>query len=565
MSKFKSKLLGSIFLSLFLLQSFSPVYAASDYSLSNENNLKYEVLFKDDEKNVNFFITSQEKLDKDLIKSEVIINDGETTEKIKIDSNDLIETEKGLKVSVKADELPSEKDLFITLNTDYHGDKQSITKKVLIKPNEKTFLITDYTNNKINLFNKVSVDFKWELSGLTNEQIKNLDISVTLDDMDLSVRKDGRFIYASVSSLYFNGLEENSYSLKFYIHNSKNEFVNKKTVSFYYTPELLSFRLNKRYLELSMGMSTALIEVKNPAGFQCDVKYSSSDPDIVSVDEDGVITGKKVGTSVITASCDGKISKSFIKVHNYPLAVSFSTNKKFVEVGKQKLIDLVVTPETAELDYESLYLRSSDFIIANIDKKTGMITAYNEGDVTFTYWFNHQEVSEVYEIIPAVKSIETDLEEWFRMQVGDQKFFTTKTLPFDITEYTKINVYPEDENILKIEGNTITAIGTGTTHIIFEYDDVKTMVEVEVIESDENLSDFALNNPQTTLDVGETFDLREVFISRGIDFDTLTFWVTKNKVLSVTQDGIVTAISPGEVLIKITSDTTTQYFKITVN
>ena len=54
------------------------------------------------------------------------------------------------------------------------------------------------------------------------------------------------------------------------------------------------------------------------AAYSAEIIFESSDPNIVSVDEEGNITAKRIGTATITAkTADGKVSDSIKITVNY--------------------------------------------------------------------------------------------------------------------------------------------------------------------------------------------------------------------------------------------------------
>lgn len=542
------------------------------YTITNYNNLEI-VSQKQELPVVEFKITHSSDFNIDLLKGNILISSQEETQKIVLSSkNYVIQDNDSFFITVPISTANLNEEINITLNTEYRGDKQSSSKTILIKEDDFVPSVVSYIQDDINIYKDVVLSFNWAVTNLTSEQLQKLTFEVYLDDYLLTASAKGNSIIASMPAVRLSSedlkavnSEGKTFHLKFYINSENNTlFETIENVYIYNKKELLSFDFNKHYLELAKGTVNTISIKKSPSDFNCKTSYKSSDPDVAKVNEKGVIQAVETGAATITATCGTKTTKAIVKVHNDPVSIKFNSNPKFIEVGKQKLIELNVTPEQATVDYSSLLLTSSDFILASIDKNSGIITAYNEGEVEIGYTFNYQEYKETYQVIPAVKEIETSLEEWFRMQVGDTLSFTVQTLPYDITKYTSIDITSSDEDLLSINGHSITAKKSGVVRLYFTYDDIQTCVDIEIIESDDKLSDFSLNSSQATIPVGYVFDLRNVFISKGVSYEEISFSCEDNDLIKLNDLGVVTTSKQGEVLIKLSSKTTTQYFKLKI-
>lgn len=133
--------------------------------------------------------------------------------------------------------------------------------------------------------------------------------------------------------------------------------------------------------------------------------WKSSDPSIVTVNDDGVIYGASVGNAVITATVDGK---------EYSCNVSVSNNGKLAVIR----IDLVY--DSVELDVDSSYTLTpviiyndttytdATFSYSGFDKSVinvsdnGVVTGLSKGRTEVTVSASWRSVSKVLETIVAV-------------------------------------------------------------------------------------------------------------------------------------------------------------------
>lgn len=96
--------------------------------------------------------------------------------------------------------------------------------------------------------------------------------------------------------------------------------------------------------------------------------WMSSRPDIATVDNEGVVTGKKVGTTRITASTtDGTNLKAFVDVNIEPLKVeTMAFAEPSVSIVKTEDKTITLTLNSEEVDNKSMVWTSSDESVATV-------------------------------------------------------------------------------------------------------------------------------------------------------------------------------------------------------
>lgn len=143
--------------------------------------------------------------------------------------------------------------------------------------------------------------------------------------------------------------------------------------------------LNKAYCNLKIGQQESLTANVYPKTTRYgDVFWSSSNPDVVSVDVNGIITARKPGTATITvknpyfnkqATC--KVTVSKIEVSGITLA---QTNAKVI-IGTPRKLKANVLPENATDRKVKWY--SSNISIAKVDQE-GAVKGVAYGTATIT-------------------------------------------------------------------------------------------------------------------------------------------------------------------------------------
>ena len=127
---------------------------------------------------------------------------------------------------------------------------------------------------------------------------------------------------------------------------------------------------------------TITATVKPEDAFNRTVTWSSSDPSIATVDENGTVTAIAKGEAIITAeSADGVKAECKVTVEKKVAAIELSESEKTVFVGDTFTITATVKPEDAF--NRTVTWSSSDPSIATVDEN-GTVTAIAEGEAIIT-------------------------------------------------------------------------------------------------------------------------------------------------------------------------------------
>ena len=127
---------------------------------------------------------------------------------------------------------------------------------------------------------------------------------------------------------------------------------------------------------------TITATVKPEDAFNRTVTWSSSDPSIATVDENGTVTAIAKGEAIITAeSADGVKAECKVTVEKKVSAIELSESEKTVFVGDTFTITATVKPEDAF--NRTVTWSSSDPSIATVDEN-GTVTAIAKGEAIIT-------------------------------------------------------------------------------------------------------------------------------------------------------------------------------------
>ena len=194
----------------------------------------------------------------------------------------------------------------------------------------------------------------------------------------------------------------------------------------------ISLKIYRNDDELLIGGQTkitATVSVKN--GADKAVKFSSSDPEKVEIDEDtGIATAKALGKVTITATSVFDESKTasvqLSVVEPYVRGITLSTTGVYLVVGNADFGSQTVDAEANVLDYkdgdvdDTVTFVSSDPTIATVDAN-GTITAVSEG-VTTVIASAGEKTAEISVVVrPAGSALPADGARSFVYEDGETK------------------------------------------------------------------------------------------------------------------------------------------------
>lgn len=207
---------------------------------------------------------------------------------------------------------------------------------------------------------------------------------VLLNCYQKTIPIDGQFVLAAVTS---NGKFPTFRSSKSSIAsvNTYGLVTGKKSGTCTITAKIknaeASCKVTVEASTVTLSQSSAILE--NGATLQLsadvstghEIKWKSSSSSIASVDEDGLVTAKKCGSTTIRATADGVSAKCKITVKK----PSLSLNRSSITLYPMEHFQLVASCSSNR----TLAFRSSSSAVAAVDEN-GQITAKKKGTATIT-------------------------------------------------------------------------------------------------------------------------------------------------------------------------------------
>lgn len=206
-------------------------------------------------------------------------------------------------------------------------------------------------------------------------------------------------------------------------------------------------------LELFAGGSGTLTVTGIPS--YAVVTWSSSDPAIAEVNENGIVTGVADGTAMITATWDndGRIYTAEVEVKVEAKGITLNVYKiTSFYAGETRTIEATTAPADQKVTWTS-----SNVNVVKVNDN-GVVTAVGGGTATITASFEEfSAVCEVTVIQPGVSINKRSVS----LLVGDGTTLSASVTPSG----TSVSWSSDNTGVATVSGGRITAVGSGSTTI----------------------------------------------------------------------------------------------------
>lgn len=314
-----------------------------------------------------------------------------------------------------------------------------------------------------------------------------------------------------------------------------------------------SVSLNKTALSLYTGTSAVLTATVLPSGAtDKGVKWASSNSSVASV-ANGKITALKAGKAVISVVTNdgGYIAKCTVTVLQHVTGVKLSQTKMQIAKGKTAAVVPTVLPSDAT--DKSVTFASSVPSVADISA-TGVLTAKEIGETVITVTTKDKgfRATMVVTVAEPVTSV--------AVTPSEKTLFTGETLtvlavvsPTDATNKL-IRWSSSDSAVASVTSEgVVTANKSGNCIITAETVDggFKALCAVTVLQKATGIS---ISSSELKIHTGKTAELTATVLPSDA-YNKNVKWTSDNtNIASVSENGVVTAVTQGETVIKATSE-----------
>lgn len=250
------------------------------------------------------------------------------------------------------------------------------------------------------------------------------------------------------------------------------------TCSVSVTVPVTGIHLNMILLTLEKGAFALLEATVSPDdAMDKTVQWSSDNPSVVSVDQNGKVTALEEGKAKITASAGGFTASCTVICVSIPVtAVTLDKTSLSLAKGSSETLTATVSPRNAT--DKTVTWTSSNPAVATVDQN-GLVTAVNSGNATITASAgDFSATCEVSVVIP-VTSISLSSKN-LTLKVGETAMLDATILPEDATDKNVI-WHSSHPDVASVEGGLVTAIGFGYAEITAQVDGLADFCTVTVL------------------------------------------------------------------------------------
>ena len=296
--------------------------------------------------------------------------------------------------------------------------------------------------------------------------------------------------------------------------------------------------------------ATVLPEVADDRG----VTWSSDNPMVAKVDDNGLVTALAVGEANITATAaDGSGNSATCNVSVAPNLVeslSLKDTSISLERGTSRQLTAIVEPQDA--DDISLTWSSNNADVATVDA-TGRVSAIGIGEAVITATTNDgsglSATCHIGVVPKGVRYLNLNTYE-MTMKVNESALLEVEVVPDD-AEYSHIVWTSSDERVAVVDDNgLVTARGVGQAEITvtaYNFDGSGTGTHCDVTVVPTMVESIALNMSDLELKLDDTYQL-EATVSPVDATNKSVAWTSSDEnVATVDNNGLVTAVGIGDV------------------
>ena len=232
-----------------------------------------------------------------------------------------------------------------------------------------------------------------------------------------------------------------------------------------------SVALNKTTLTLDIGKTSnlrATVYPSNASNKKC--TWSSSNTRVATVDSNGKVTAKQVGTATITVkTANGKTASCNVTVQAVPTSVSLNKTSLTLDVSKSYTLTKTVSPSNAVTSYT---WSSSNTSVATVDGN-GKVTAKKAGTATITVKTANGKTASCNVTVQAVPTSVSLNKTSLTLDVSKSYTLTKTVSPSNaVTSYTWSS---SNTSVATVDGNgKVTAKKAGTATITVKTSNGKT-------------------------------------------------------------------------------------------
>ncbi|MBQ8507878.1 MAG: Ig-like domain-containing protein [Clostridia bacterium] len=326
------------------------------------------------------------------------------------------------------------------------------------------------------------------------------------------------------------------------------------TVTVTLLPEDMAIIVPEGYLGL--GQSVPLQVKFSPEGSSAALKWSSSNEKYVSVDENGVVTGEKLGNATVTVRSENGLKDTIkVKVVDPRVATAVILDQSgtiTLNLGETLQLNAEISPATAETSLK-WSTSSTRYVKVNQD---GLIYGSRVGSATITVkTANGKKDTVKVKVVDPTKAASVTLDQsgTVQLNIGETLQLNAEVLP--ATAETSLKWSTSSSSRAKVsQDGLVSARKAGSATITVKTSNGKTdTVKIKVVDPTKATSVTIDSSGAIAIGVGEKLQLSAAVLPETAE--TSLSWSSKStRYAKVNQNGVVTGVRKGTTTITVKTD-----------
>ena len=280
--------------------------------------------------------------------------------------------------------------------------------------------------------------------------------------------------------------------------------------------------------------------------------WTSSNPDAVTVSDDGEITAVGDGNATITAKAsNGLMAKCETRSTTNVIpatGVTLDGNDIKMYVGDAYTLKATITPNNTTS--KNITWTSSNTSVATVNR--GIIIGLKEGTTTITAKTNNGKTATakvtIMKKVIEPYSVSIDKQN-ATISIGGKVTLIASITPYNATNKT-ITWSSSDNSIATVNNGTVTGVKAGTVNITAKTSNGKTATTKVVVSKEAiNVTSITLNETSITLGAGATSTLKVSYSPSNATNQSVTWTSSNTSVATVSSTGVVKGIKGGKATI----------------
>lgn len=309
-------------------------------------------------------------------------------------------------------------------------------------------------------------------------------------------------------------------------------------------PEISQLTLNQTSVNVYVG-ETVMLKVNEAVS---GLSWTSDNTSVATVSDNGLVKGTGAGTAKITVSAGSATASCTVTVYNHVTSVTLDQSSIELAVGATATLKATVSPDGV-LDNSVNWSSTNDKVatVAN-----GVVTAVGPGAAVISATSNDGSVSATcaVTVFNTASGVTLDQSE-LKLAVGGTATLTAKVTPDNVKD-NSVTWSSSNTSVATVNGGVVTAVGTGEATITVKTNEGGHTATCKVSVFD-HVTGVTLDKTEASLAVGKTLTLKATVIPAGAMDESVT-WYSSNSAVASVSNGVVTALSPGEAVITVSTN-----------